>query len=67
MNDHVGGRRATTEAGATTAGRRLKTQPLPKLPQGAFEGPRTLETRAIPGLLLMAFVVLLVIQFLLAV
>ena len=66
MKDVVGVRRAATEAGATT-GRRHKTQPLPKLPQGAFEGPRTLESRAIPGLLLLAFVGLLVIQVLLAV
>jgi hypothetical protein len=54
------------EAGEAVAQRRVKTAPLPKLPTAAFDGPRTLETRALPGMFFLAFVVLLVIQVLLA-
>jgi hypothetical protein len=46
--------------------RRAKTAPLPRLESSAFDGPQTLETRALPRLFFLAFVALLVIQVLLA-
>lgn len=46
------------------AGTRIKTGPLPKLPEHALGGVKTLEARALPGLFLAAFVALVVIQIL---
>jgi hypothetical protein len=45
---------------------RTATGPLLRLPATALEGPRTLD-RTLPGLFLLAFVSLLVIQVLIAV
>lgn len=66
--NRVGVRRTEVDgADAVTRGaaRRIKTGPLPKLPEHALGGLKTLETRALPGLFLGAFVALVVIQVLL--
>lgn len=45
---------------------RPSTAPFRRLSASAFEGPKTLERRALPGLFLLAFVTLVVIQVVLA-
>lgn len=45
---------------------RVRTGPLPRVPEQALVGARTLETRALPGLFFGAFVTLVVVQILLA-
>jgi hypothetical protein len=44
------------------AGARIKTGPLPRLPEEALGGLKTLETRALPGVFLAAFVALVAVQ-----
>jgi hypothetical protein len=42
--------------------RRIATGPLPQVPLRTLRGPKTLEDRLLPGLLLFAFVGLMAIQ-----
>lgn len=49
-------------AARTDSVKRPITGALPRVPQGAFRGPKTLEDRLIPGVLLFAFVGLVAIQ-----
>lgn len=42
--------------------KRIRTGPLPSLPAEAFVGPRTLESRLLPGVVVVVFVALLAIQ-----
>jgi len=44
------------------ASRRVVTGPLPRVPDSALGGPKTLEDRLLPGLFVIAFVGLLAIQ-----
>jgi hypothetical protein len=44
------------------ASRRAATGPLPRVPDSALRGPKTLEDRLLPGLFVAAFVGLLAIQ-----
>jgi hypothetical protein len=44
------------------ASRRVVTGPLPRVPDSALRGPKTLEDRLLPGLFVIAFVGLLAIQ-----
>jgi hypothetical protein len=46
--------------------RRIRTGPLPKLPEYALAGPDTLESRALPSLFIGAFATLVLIQIFLA-
>lgn len=46
----------------TLASRRVVTGPLPRVPDSAFRGPKTLEDRLLPGLFVIAFAGLLAIQ-----
>lgn len=45
---------------------RLMTGPVVRVPATALRGPKTLESRTLPGLFLLAFVSLLVIQVFIA-
>jgi hypothetical protein len=44
------------------ASRRPVTAPLPRVPDSALRGPKTLEDRLLPGLFVVAFAGLLAIQ-----
>ncbi len=45
--------------------RKVRTGPLPRVPDEAFAGPVTLERRVLPGLLLAAVAGLFVVQIVL--
>ncbi len=49
-------------AAGTESVKRPITGSLPRVSQGAFRGPKTLEDRLIPGVLLFGFVGLVAIQ-----
>jgi hypothetical protein len=51
-----------TDALTGTPARRIRTGPLPRLSTRALLGPRTLESRALPGVFIAAFLGLLAIQ-----
>ena len=61
----MGVRRTDADVVVRGAGSRIKTGPLPKLPEDSLGSVRTLEARALPGVFLAAFVGLVVIQVLL--
>lgn len=50
------------EAVGSVRPRKPKTAPLPRVPESALTGPRTLESRLLPALVFLAFATLLVIQ-----
>lgn len=58
----MSGEEQTSTATALERKRRVRTAPLPKVPERALLGPRTLESRFLPLLFLVSFGALLVIQ-----
>lgn len=46
--------------------RRVRTGPMPRLPSSALSGARTMESVTLPGVILLAFAALAVIQLALA-
>lgn len=56
-------RKATMAVGR---GPRIRTGPLPRLPSAALDGARTMETVALPGVILAALATLAAIQLALA-
>jgi hypothetical protein len=62
----MGGSRSAAEVGpVASTRRRIRTGPLPRLPEHALDGARTLEARALPMLFMAAFVALVIVQLVL--